>query len=257
MHENENETIHQAREIKLGSAFVKLANTLTTEYDVVDLLHTLVQECISLLDAQAGGLLIADAIGNLQLVASTSEEANVVEVHQLAAGVGPCVDCFKSGTAVSVGDVDDTGEKWPEFRAAMRQEGFRSIHATPMRLRGEIIGAMALFGTEVGEMSETDAALAQALADVATISILQERNFRETGIVTEQLQRALDSRILIEQAKGVLSHSGSMTMDEAFGALRAYARSHNLSLRAVADQVISRAVHIGPVRHEPTSSARS
>lgn len=233
-----------SRETKLNAAFVTLADTLTADYDVVDLLHTLMEECIDLLDAQAGGLMLADALGNLELVASTNEQADFVEIMQLNAGVGPCVDCFSTGTAVSVADIDESGTRWPEFRLAALQQGFHSVHATPLRLRGEIIGTMNLFGTSVGELSIKDADVAQALADVATIGILQERIIRESGIVTEQLQRALDSRILIEQAKGVLAEAGAMEMGEAFAALRAYARNNNLSLRSVAEGVTSRTLDI-------------
>ncbi|MHB1235644.1 MAG: ANTAR domain-containing protein, partial [Microbacteriaceae bacterium] len=144
----------------------------------------------------------------------------------------------------SVADIDESGTRWPEFRAAALQQGFHSVHATPMRLRGEIIGTMNLFGTSIGALSPEDAAVAQALADAATIGILHERLIRESGIVMEQLQRALDSRILIEQAKGVLSQTGSMDMGEAFAALRAYARNHNLSLRSVAEGVTDRSIDI-------------
>ncbi|MHB1329861.1 MAG: GAF domain-containing protein, partial [Gemmatimonadales bacterium] len=192
-----------SRERKLSVAFVKLADTLIADYDVVDLLHTLVEECTALVDTDAGGLMIADPSGQLQLVASTSERADFVEIMQLNAGSGPCLDCFATGTAVAVSDIEASGSRWPEFQAAAQQQGFRSVNATPLKLRGQVIGTMNLFSTRVGELSGSDAAVVQALADVATIGILQERLIRESGIVSEQLQRALDSRILIEQAKGV------------------------------------------------------
>jgi GAF domain-containing protein len=233
-----------SRETKLNAAFVKLADTLTADYDVVDLLHTLMEECIELLDTQAGGLMLADSLGTLELVASTNEQADFVEIMQLNAGAGPCIECFSTGTAIAVADIDETAKKWPEFRVAALQQGFHSVYATPLRLRGQIIGTMNLLGTSVGVLSPEDAAVAQALADVATIGILQERIIRESGIVAEQLQRALDSRILIEQAKGVLSETGSLEMGEAFAVLRAYARNNNLSLRSVAEGVTSRSLDI-------------
>ncbi|WP_349904817.1 GAF and ANTAR domain-containing protein [Parafrigoribacterium humi] len=233
-----------SRETKINEAFVKLADTLIADYDVIDLLHALMEECIELLGTQAGGLMLADTLGTLELVASTSEQADFVEVMQLNAGAGPCIDCFSTGTAISVADIDETAAQWPEFRTAALQQGFHSVHATPLRLRGQIIGTMNLFGTSVGELSPKDAAVTQALADVATIGILQERIIRESGIVAEQLQRALDSRILIEQAKGVLSETGSLEMGEAFAVLRAYARNNNLSLRSVAEGVTSRSLDI-------------
>ncbi|MHA6669679.1 GAF and ANTAR domain-containing protein [Homoserinimonas sp. A447] len=233
-----------SREAKLNAAFVKLADTLIADYDVVDLLHTLVEECTALVGTQAGGLMISDPLGQLQLVASTSEQADFVEIMQLNAGSGPCVDCFATGTAVAVADIDASGTQWPEFRAAALQQGFHSVNATPLRLRGQVIGTMNLFSTSVGELSAPDAAVVQALADVATIGILQERLIRESDIVSEQLQRALDSRILIEQAKGVLSQTGSMEMDDAFRAMRNYARSNNLSLRLVAEGVTDRSIDV-------------
>lgn len=233
-----------SREPKLNAAFVKLADTLIADYDIVDLLHTLLEECMGLLDTQAGGLMLADASGTLQLIASTSEQADFVEIMQLNAGSGPCVECFTTGASVAVADIDKHGAKWPEFREAALRMGYLSIHAVPMRLRGNILGTMNLFGTSVGELTPSDAAVAQALADVATIGILQERSIRETNLVSEQLQRALDSRVLIEQAKGVLSETRSIDMNEAFTALRSYARSHNLSLRAVAGNVVDRTLDI-------------
>jgi GAF domain-containing protein len=233
-----------SREHTLSAAFVKLADTLIADYDIVDLLHTLLEECLRLLDTQAGGLMLADASGTLQLIASTSEQADFVEIMQLNAGSGPCVESFTTGASVTVSDIDKHGEKWPEFRAAALHMGYLSIHAVPMRLRGDILGTMNLFRTSVGELTAGDAAAAQALADVATIGILQERSIRETSLVNEQLQRALDSRILIEQAKGVISELRSLDMNEAFSVLRSYSRSHNLSLRAVASDVVDRTLDI-------------
>jgi GAF domain-containing protein len=235
-----------SREARLNAAFVSVADTLTADYDVVDLLHTLVTECTDILDAQAGGLMLADSTGQLQVVASTSESADLVEVMQLAAGAGPCVDCFTTGHAVSVPDIQQSVPDWPAFRAAALGQGFLSVHATPMRLRGEVIGTMNLFGTSVGALTERDAAVAQALADVATIGILQERIAAQSQVVTEQLQRALDSRVLIEQAKGVLSQSGGLSMDEAFLVLRAHARNNNLTLRTVAEGVTNRTLDLIP-----------
>lgn len=233
-----------SREAKLNAAFVKLADTLTADYDVVDLLHTLVVECTEILDTQAGGLLLVDSAGRLQLVASTSEQVGLVEVMQVNAGAGPCMDCFASGVAVAVDDIEKHGSKWPAFQASALEQGFKSVFATPMKLRGNIIGTMNLLSTSVGVLNARDAAVAQALTDVATIGILQERMISESGIVTEQLQSALDSRILIEQAKGVLSQTESISMDQAFATLRAYARRKNLTLRFVAEGVTNRSLDV-------------
>lgn len=232
------------REQRINEAFVTVADTLVADYDVIDLVHTLVEVCTTLLDVDAGGLLLADEHGDLQLVASTSERADFVEIMQLAAGLGPCVDCYATGQAVAVGDIATDGARWPEFQAAAAQQKFAAVYATPLRLRGQVLGAMNLFSGSIGVLNPEDAAVAQALADVATIGILQERNIRESGVVAVQLQRALESRVLIEQAKGVLSAMGDMDVDAAFAALRTFARSNNLTLRDVAEGVTTRTLDI-------------
>jgi len=228
------------RETRISAAFVAVADTLVTDFDAVDLLHTLVRDCVEILDMKAGGLLLADSAGNLQLMTSTSEAAEFVEVMQLAADAGPCIECFTRGAAVSVSDIESEGERWPDFKRAALAQGMRSALATPMKLRGKVIGTMNLFGTEVGHVSDRDAAVAQALADVATIGLLQERVIREGNLIEEQLHRALDSRVMIEQAKGVIASSLSLTMDQAFALLRKYSRDRNLTIREVAESVSGR-----------------
>lgn len=232
------------RERNLSAAFVKLADTLVADFDVVELLHWLVEECTEILDTQAGGLMLIDPAGQLQLVASTSEEATLVELFQLAAGDGPCLDCFKTGTAVTVADIRAESEKWPQFSEVALAQGFRSVHATPLRLRGQIIGTMNLFSKEVGALIASDIAVAQALADVATIGILQERSIRNSQVLSEQLQHALDSRILIEQAKGVVAATLNTTMHDAFSIMRTHARDGNLPLRTVADDIVNRRLRL-------------
>jgi GAF domain-containing protein len=234
------------RETRLNAAFVKLADTLIDDYDIVDLLHTLVEECTAIFDVQAGGLMLADADGQLQLLASTSEKADLVEIMQLNAGHGPCVECFETGKSVAIPDIANSGNRWPEFRAEALRQGFHSINATPLRLRGQTIGTLNLLSTSVGDMSARDTLAAQALSDVATIGILQERLIKERGIVADQLQRALDSRVLIEQAKGVLSEFASINVDEAFGVMRAYARGHNMRLHDVAEGIVGRIISVVP-----------
>jgi GAF domain-containing protein len=228
------------RETRISAAFVAVADTLTTNFDVVDLLHTLVHECVEILEMKAGGLMLADSAGELQLMTSTSEAAAFVEVMQLDAASGPCIDCFTKGAAVSVSEIEEDPSRWPEFGKAALAEGFHSALATPMKLRGRVIGTMNLFGASPGEVSARDAAVAQALADVATIGILQERLVREGHLIEEQLHHALDSRVMIEQAKGVIAHSLSLSMDDAFGLLRKYARDGNLTIRSVAKRVSDR-----------------
>lgn len=232
----------KSREQRVADAFVAVADTLIADFDVIDLLHTLINECVELLDVDAGGLVLADDHGDLQLVASSSEQAQLVEIMQLSAGAGPCVDAFRQGRAVTVGDIEVEGDTWPVFQAAALTQGFHSVFATPMRLRGQVLGALNLFSTQPGGPTEQDALIAQALADIATIGILQERSIREIHLLNEQLQRALESRVLIEQAKGVLAAVHSLDMDQAFRALRDYARAHRVTLRDVAQQVAARSL---------------
>ena len=251
----------ETRESKLSAAFVTLADTLVTEFDVVDLLHRLVERCTDILDTQAGGLMLVDPTGQLELVASTSEEAELVEIFQLAAGEGPCLDCFRTGSPVTVGNIEIDGRSWPTFSTEALKHGFKSVHATPLRLRGQVIGTMNLFSQHIGALAPEDIAVAQALADVATIGILQERHIRSASVVAEQLQCALGSRTLIEQAKGVLAATMNTTMNDGFTIMRTYARNRNLPLRQVAGDVISGRIDVrnppGLINQTPTSQGHS
>lgn len=247
-----------SRESRLNAAFVMVADTLTADYDVVNLLHSLLTECTAIVKVQAGGLMLADRGGNLQVMASTSESANLVELMQLSAGSGPCIQCFTTGEVVSVPDIAASTGAWSAFRDAALREGFLSVHAIPMTLRGDTIGAMNLFGAAAGALSKRDAAAARALADVATIAILHERVASQAQVVTEQLQKALDSRVLIEQAKGAISQATGMTMDKSFNVLRRYARNHNLTIHAASEGLTDRTISIATLagateRSLPTS----
>jgi GAF domain-containing protein len=244
-----------SREAEINAAFVAVADTLTTDYDMVDLLHTLVQRCAAILHMEAGGLMLVDGAGELQLMTSTSEAAGLVEVMQLNAAAGPCIDCFRSGSAISVNDIS-VSTSWPAFRTAALKQGFHSALATPMKLRGKIIGTMNLFGAASAGVSTRDAAVAQALADVATIGILQERVIQEGHLMEQQLHRALDSRIVIEQAKGVISNGLSLSMDDAFLLLRKYARDHNLTIRTASEHVSRRVVSVQSIASNPTKLRR-
>jgi len=232
-----------SRENRITSAFVAVADTLTSNFDVVELLQTLVGHCTDILDTDAGGLMLVDDSGVLQLMTSTSEGADFVEVMQLTAHSGPCIECFTTGKAVSVPDIASETQ-WPDFQRAALQNGFRSAFAVPLKLRGEVIGTMNLFAITPGALTDRDAAVAQGLADVATIGILQERIARESTVLADQLHRALDSRVFVEQAKGVIAHSLSIQMDAAFDVLRRYARNNNLTIRAVSEGVSSRRIAV-------------
>jgi GAF domain-containing protein len=223
---------------KLADIFVMLADSLRDNYDVVDTMDLLVQAATSFTSAVEAGILLRDSEGN-HVVASTSERASDVEEAQLGADEGPCLASIESGEPVEVPDIAAASDKWPRFASVAEARGLRSAHAIPLRLRANVLGGLNLFSDRAGSFSDHDAALAMALAQVATISIVQSRTITNQGILTTQLQQALDSRVIIEQAKGVLAHQHGVGMDRAFALLRNHARSNNLGLRAIADQVVN------------------
>jgi GAF domain-containing protein len=228
----------QTREQALASIFVTLADTLVDDYDVVDLLDQLVNACVRLLGVTAAGLLLDDQKGNLALVASSSEETRLLELFVLQSNEGPCLDCVRTGVAVTSGNLNDEAKRWPVFVPAAHLAGFRSVAAMPLRLRDQTIGGLNLFMDTPQLIPDTDRALAQAFADVATIGILQQRSLHRSHVLSEQLQSALTSRIAIEQAKGVLAERNGLSMEAAFDALRRHARDHNLKLTTVAIDVV-------------------
>jgi len=230
---------------RLAHTFVELADTLVENFDVVDLLSRLGERCVELFDAAAAGLLLADGLGTLRLMAATSEAMEVVELFQLQNAEGPCHDCYRSGEPVEVEDLAGAGAHWPLFAPVAADAGFRSAHAFPLRLRGQVLGALNLFRTVPGRFEPADVAFAQALADVATIAIIQHRAAHDAQALSEQLQLALNSRIVIEQAKGVIAEQAGLDMDQAFARLRAHARRHQRLLGEVAQEVIDRRIDAG------------
>jgi GAF domain-containing protein len=226
------------REQLLSDAFVTLADSLVADFDVAELLDRLVGYCVDLLDVAAAGLLLADKRGSLQVVAASSETSRLLELFQLQHDEGPCLDCYSTGTAITVPDLTLALDRWPVFAAEATAAGYRSVHTVPMRLRQEVIGTLNLFGPRPGALSQEGIRVAQALADVATIAILQERAVRHSELLAEQLQHALTSRIVIEQAKGVLAERGATDMGEAFRRLRRYARDTNTRLTELAAGIV-------------------
>jgi GAF domain-containing protein len=236
--------VTQTREGQLVETFVTLADTLVVGFDIVDLLHTLVEKCALLFEASAAGIILSAGDGELEVVASTNERSRLVEILQLRSGSGPCVECFTSGSVVSVPDIDAVGPKWPRFRAGALEQGFASMRAVPLRLRATTIGSLNLFWDRLGGLGEQDGVTVQALVDVATIGILQERAIRESDVARQQLQHALSSRVLIEQAKGVLAFTHDANMDEAFVLLRTYARNAGVPLADVAERIVNRTLEL-------------
>ena len=228
-----------SREKELVDTFVELADTLVADYDIVDLLYRLVMRCAHTLNARDAGILLPDADGTLEVVASTSERSHLISILQLNAHEGPCVDAYRTGRVTSVEDISEMRARWPKFAAAAGDVGYQSMHAFPLRLRNEVIGSLNLFSDRPGPLAEEDATATRGLADVATIGILHERAFREADIAREQLQHALDSRVVIEQAKGVISQSEDVDMEEAFHRLRERARSTQQKISDTAREIIA------------------
>jgi transcriptional regulator with GAF, ATPase, and Fis domain len=222
----------------LSETFVELTDTMVADFDVIDFLHVLTDRSAQLLDVSAAGLLLADPRGELRVVAASSEAARLLELFQLQNDQGPCLDCFRAGQPVSAGDLAAAAQRWPRFAAAAQQAGFAAVQALPMRLREQVIGALNLFRAGPGAFDAADVRVGQALADVATISLLHERSMRHSDTLNEQLQTALNSRVVIEQAKGKLAERLGLDMDQAFGLLRDHARNRNLRLSDLAQALI-------------------
>jgi GAF domain-containing protein len=232
-------------EIQIADVFVEMADTLVDYFDVIDFLHVLTERSVQLLGVSATGLLLTDQRGTLQVVAASSERTRLLELFQLQTDQGPCVDCFHTGQPVSVADLPSVG-RWPRFTAAAAEVGFAAVHAVPMRLRTEVIGALNFFDTNPGALDEGKLRVGQALADVATIGLLQQRAIHSRDLVTEQLQTALHSRIVIEQAKGILAERLHLDVAEAFAVLRSSARSHNRRLSELAQSIVDGTEQIPP-----------
>jgi transcriptional regulator with GAF, ATPase, and Fis domain len=227
-----------SREQLLATTFVDLADTLVAGFDVIEFLHTLATRSVELLDADAAGIMLADQRGGLRVLASSTEEARLLELHELQNDEGPCLDCFRSGSPVAQEDLATMRTSWPDFTAKLEQLGFHSAQALPMRLRDETIGALNLFRAKPGRLSPADLGLGQAMADVATVGLMQERAISASEVLATQLQTALNSRVRLEQAKGVLAERTGLPMEQAFQLMRDYARHHNRLLSEVATNII-------------------
>jgi GAF domain-containing protein len=231
------------RESLLVATLVELADSLVDNFDVIDVLTLLSDRSVEAVDVDAAGVMLQSPGGELQYVASSSDTMRVLELFQIQTDEGPCVDCLRDGMAIVNRELVEPDERWPRFTPRALELGFQSVHCLPMRLRGQTIGALNLFRTELGYLDGDDVIVAQALADVATIAILQHQSSIAALTLNEQLNRALTSRIIIEQAKGMISESRRCNMDDAFAMLRAYSRNHNLGLTSVANSVVSGALN--------------
>ena len=237
----------------LSDTFIELADTMVADFDVIEFLHLLTDRSVALLGASAAGVMLADPRGELRVAAASSEEAGLLELFQLQNDQGPCLECFRTGRAVTATDLAGPAPRWPRFAEAAVRSGFATVEALPMRLRDQVIGALNLFRAAPGGLDPADLRIAQALADVATIGLLHERNVRRRETVSEQLQAALNSRVIIEQAKGKLAERLGIDMDRAFAMLRDYARNTNQHLTDIARDFVTAgtADFPPPARHQP------
>jgi GAF domain-containing protein len=224
---------------RLAEVFVEMADTLVDDFDLVEFLQMVTARTAELMEVAAVGLLLADHHGELQFMAASDEATRLLELFQLQIHEGPCLEAFRTAAPVVNADLRRACDQWPLFAPQASDLGFRSVHAIPLRLRGQVIGALNLFGADVGRLDAEDVRIVQALADVATIGLLQERAIHRGEVLTEQLQGALNSRVVIEQAKGLLAGIHGIDLDQAFTQLRGYARSHNRRLVDLAHAVIN------------------
>jgi GAF domain-containing protein len=229
---------------RVTETFVVLADTLVEPFDVIDVLHVLTTRCVELLEVQAAGLLLSDAKGVLRVTASSSQVARLLELFALQHDEGPCLDCYRSGELVTEPDLTAADQRWPRFAKRAVAAGYSSVQSFPMRLRGEVLGAMNLFGTEPVVLTDDQLHVAQAFTDIATISIVQDRLTRDRSRLTEQLERALTSRVAIERATGIVAGRLAIDVDQAFTLLRAGCRRSNRRLTDLAHDIVSGAVDV-------------
>ncbi len=246
------------REQRVTEVFVEVADSLIDDFDLIDFLQQLSVRCMELLDVAAVGILLADVHGTLQTIAASDEHTRLLELFALQNNQGPCVDCYRNGTARTNIDLSGprAGAGWPQFAARARETGFVAANALPLRLRGRVIGAVALFQTDPDPLSAGDITLAQALADVATIAILQQRTATHGEVERTQLQYALTSRFVLEQVKGILAERWQVSVDEAFGTFRSYARAHNLQLARLACAIAGGTFDTTLITRPTTSAAQ-
>ena len=243
-----------ARETKVIQTFLELADTLVAEFDIIDSLTILATRCVEILDAAAAGILLADTDGQLRVIGASSEQARLLELFQLQNDEGPCMEALSSGQSVINTDLRGAIERWPRFTPYAVGAGYESLYAIPLRLRGDIIGVLNLFRARPGPLDAADLALAQALADLASIAILQAAAATESRQREKHLQHALDSRIVIEQAKGMLAEHANIDMPSAFDQIRTRARNTNTKLTAVAARIVDGQLDLAEFAANPSST---
>jgi GAF domain-containing protein len=239
-----------ARDAALARVFVRLADTLASDFDIVEFLYGLSVDSVEILGAEAAGVMLADGRGGLRLIASSEERMRLLELFELQGEQGPCLDAFATGRAVQA-SAADSRTRWPAFSPKATEVGFHRMCAVPLRVRTDIIGALNLFRGGDEPFTDDEMDVAQAMAEMAAIALIQERSLKERNLLTEQLQAALNSRVIIEQAKGMLAEYLTLTMDEAFRLLRTYARNHNRKLADIASDLIDRQLPSAAITRPP------
>jgi transcriptional regulator with GAF, ATPase, and Fis domain len=226
------------RERLLVETFVDLADTLVDAYDIIDFMQKLAERGVALLDVTAAGIMLADTDGNLRHAACSSEQMRLVEFFELQVEEGPCFDAFREKQAIQSASPEDSDARWPRFAPHARANGYLAVSAVPMRLRSQVIGALNLFSAEPELLNAEDLAVAQAMADIATIGILHERVISDTRDLSAQLEFALESRVAIEQAKGIVAEHNQVNVDRAFELIRRFTRDNNRLLSDTAREII-------------------
>ena len=227
-----------AREDRLVETLVTLADTLVDHYDIIDFLQTLAERCVDLVDVSAAGIMLADPKSELRHAACSNEQMRLVELFELQVEEGPCFDAYRTQAPVICASPDEATERWPEFARNAVESGFAAFSAVPMRLRTDVVGALNLFSSDARALGDDDIKVVQAMADIATIGILQERSIRDAHAFSTQLEVALESRVVIEQAKGIVAEGTHISVDDAFERIRGFARAHNRLLSETARQII-------------------
>ena len=228
-----------SREAALVDAFVHLSDTLVDDYDIIDFLHFLTASCVGLVEIDEAAVMLAAPSGLLQAIASSTERSRMLELFELQNHDGPCLDAYRGGLVVSAADLAEESGRWPTFAPRALEVGFRAVHSVPLRLRDQVIGALNLLRVAPGVLTDGDARLVRALSDIATVGVIQERTISASHAATNGLQIALNSRIRIEQAKGVLAERDGISIDDAFETLRGYARRNRLGLSHVASEIVA------------------
>jgi GAF domain-containing protein len=243
------------RQALTATTFVEIVDTLVDDFDVIEVLTVLTSRSVELLEAAAAGILLADTDGQLRVIGASTEQVGLLELFQIQNDEGPCLDCFHTGVVVLDANISES-TLWPMFAAESIRLGFPSVCAVPLRLKDHVLGCLNLFMSEPVALSDGEVALAQALADVASIAIVQDLATREAAIREGHLQHALNSRVVIEQAKGIIAEHGGVDMDEAFARLRSFARNNNRGLTEVAEGLVAGAVAVDALTERRATADR-